>query len=74
MNKYLGGVLFAVAFINAGIWWFQLLRTEKILASFLAMIPAQCRVVRGGSLTTIAAAELVRGDIVLIVGGSSHFK
>ena len=31
------------------------------------MIPPSCRVVRDGTLTTIPAAELVKGDVVLIV-------
>ena len=56
-----------MAFLNAFIEFYQLQKSEAILASFLAMIPPSCRVVRDGTLTTIPAAELVKGDAVLIV-------
>ena len=56
-----------MAFLNAFIEFYQLQKSEAILASFLAMIPPSCRVVRDGTLTTIPAAELVKGDVVLIV-------
>ncbi|KIM87383.1 hypothetical protein PILCRDRAFT_772356 [Piloderma croceum F 1598] len=65
-NTYLGGILIAVAFLNAFIEFYQLQKSEAILASFLAMIPPSCRVVRDGTITSIAAADLVKGDVVLI--------
>jgi sodium/potassium-transporting ATPase subunit alpha len=66
-NSYLGGILIAVAFLNGFIEFYQLQKSEAILASFLAMIPPSCRVVRKGAIETIPAATLVRGDIVLLV-------
>lgn len=66
-NTYLGGILIAVAFLNAFIEFYQLQKSEAILASFLAMIPPSCRVVRDGGITSIPAAELVKGDVVLLV-------
>ncbi|KAJ7443357.1 E1-E2 ATPase-domain-containing protein [Mycena galericulata] len=71
-NTYLGGILIAVAFLNAFIdckslaSWYQVQKSEKILASFLAMIPPSCRVVRDGAIISIAAADLVKGDVVLL--------
>ncbi|EJD00183.1 aminophospholipid-transporting P-type ATPase [Fomitiporia mediterranea MF3/22] len=65
-NTYLGGILIGVAFLNAFIWFYQLQKSAAILDSFLAMIPPTCRVMREGSLRTIPASELVKGDIVLI--------
>jgi sodium/potassium-transporting ATPase subunit alpha len=65
-NTYLGGILIAVAFLNAFIEFYQLQKSEAILASFLAMIPPACRVVRSGTLQTVPAADLVRGDVVLV--------
>jgi sodium/potassium-transporting ATPase subunit alpha len=65
-NTYLGGILIAVAFLNAFIEFYQLQKSEAILASFLAMIPPACRVVRGGKLQTVPAAGLVKGDLVLV--------
>jgi len=56
-----------VAFLNAFIEFYQLQKSEKILASFLAMIPPSCRVVREGTITSIPASDLVKGDVVLLV-------
>ncbi|KAI8999130.1 aminophospholipid-transporting P-type ATPase [Trametes punicea] len=67
-NTYLGGILIAVAFLNAFIEFYQLQKSEAILASFLAMIPPSSRVVRDGTLMTVPAADLVKGDIVLRSG------
>lgn len=72
-NTYLGGILIVVAFINAFIEFYQLQKSEAILASFLAMIPPSCRVVRDGTLQTVPAAELVKGDIVLVVSPARRF-
>ncbi|CAK5279227.1 unnamed protein product [Mycena citricolor] len=68
-NTYLGGILIAVAFLNAFIDWYQTQKSEAILASFLAMIPPSCHVVRDGSITAIPAADLVKGDVVLLRSG-----
>ena len=61
------GILIAVAFINAFIEFYQLQKSEAILASFLAMIPPACRVVRDATLMTVPAKEVVKGDVVLVV-------
>jgi sodium/potassium-transporting ATPase subunit alpha len=63
----LGGILIRVAFVNAFIEFYQLQKSEAILASFLAMIPPSCHAVRDGRIVTIPVAELVEGDIVLLV-------
>ncbi|EIN07923.1 aminophospholipid-transporting P-type ATPase [Punctularia strigosozonata HHB-11173 SS5] len=68
-NTYLGGILIAVAFINAFIEFYQLQKSEAILASFLAMIPPSCRVVRDGTIASIPASDLVKGDVVLVRSG-----
>lgn len=71
-NTYLGGILIAVAFLNAFIEFYQLQKSEAILASFLAMIPPSCHVVRDAAIKSIPASELVKGDIVLIVSVILH--
>jgi len=70
-NTYLGGILIGVALLNAFIEFYQLQKSEAILASFLAMIPPSCRVLRDGTLQNIPAANLVKGDVVLLVGNYS---
>ena len=66
-NTYLGGILILVAFVNASIDFYQIQKSEAILAYFLAMIPPACRVVRDGTISTIPASDLVKGDVVLLV-------
>ena len=75
-NTYLGGILILVAFINASIDFYQIQKSEAILASFLAMIPPSCRVVRDGTIVSIAAADLVKGDVVLLASrpGDLHYS
>ncbi|KAF7298406.1 Cation-ATPase-N domain-containing protein [Mycena kentingensis (nom. inval.)] len=58
-NTYLGAILIAVAFLNAFIDWYQTQKSEAILASFLAMIPPSCRVVREGESERFARLLLV---------------
>ena len=65
--------MIAAAFLNASIEFYQLQKSEAILASFLAMIPLSCCFVRDGSITSIAAADLVKGDVVLLVCVASYF-
>ncbi|VDC02481.1 unnamed protein product [Peniophora sp. CBMAI 1063] len=65
-NTYLGGILIAVAFLNAFIEFYQLQKSAAILQSFLALIPPSARVVRDGTLTSVPAANLVKGDVVLL--------
>jgi sodium/potassium-transporting ATPase subunit alpha len=66
-STYLGGILIIVAFMNAAIDFHQIQKSEAILASFLAMIPPSCRVVRNGRIISGPAVELVKGDVVLLV-------
>jgi sodium/potassium-transporting ATPase subunit alpha len=65
-NEYLGAILIGVAFLNAFIEFYQLQKSEAILNSFLALIPPTCHVVRDGSINTMPAENLVKGDIVLL--------
>ncbi|KAJ1929419.1 hypothetical protein IWQ60_001164 [Tieghemiomyces parasiticus] len=68
-NIYLGAILIAVAFLNAFIEFYQLHKSQKILESFLNMIPQKCHVVRAGKLAQISAAGLVLGDVVYVSQG-----
>ncbi|MEL7449481.1 MAG: cation-transporting P-type ATPase [Pseudomonadota bacterium] len=64
-----GGVILAVVFVNAAIGFVQEGRAEDALEAIASMIDPQATVVRGGERTTIAAADVVPGDIVLIESG-----
>lgn len=62
-------VIMAVAVINAVIGYVQEGRAEKALAGIRGMLSADATVLRGGSWTTIPAADLVPGDLVRLAPG-----
>ncbi|KAJ2157890.1 hypothetical protein GGF46_004176 [Coemansia sp. RSA 552] len=63
---YMGAILIAVAFLNAGIEWYQEHKSENTLAALLQMIPATTHVIREGNLAAMPAANVVVGDVVFI--------
>ncbi|MBL8906830.1 MAG: cation-transporting P-type ATPase [Rhizobiales bacterium] len=62
-------VIFAVVLINAMIGFIQEGRAEKALDAIHAMIDPRASVVRDGRRLTVAAHEVVPGDIVLLEAG-----
>ncbi|KAJ2777641.1 hypothetical protein H4R18_005052 [Coemansia javaensis] len=63
---YMGTILIAVAFLNAGIEWYQQHKSENTLAALLRMIPAKSHVIRDGKLDSLPSASLVVGDVVFL--------
>ncbi|KAI9326359.1 E1-E2 ATPase-domain-containing protein [Zopfochytrium polystomum] len=66
---YIGGVLIAVAFVNAGIEFYELTKVAAIIESFSALIPYQTHCVRDGTLQNIHASDVVVGDVVNVKMG-----
>lgn len=62
-------VIVTVAVINAVIGYVQEGRAEKALAGIRGMLSADATVRRDGAWTTIAAADLVPGDLVRLMPG-----
>ncbi|GAA5029199.1 cation-translocating P-type ATPase [Microbacterium fluvii] len=62
-------VIMAVVIINAIIGYIQEGRAEKALAGIRAMLSADASVRRDGGWATVAAADLVPGDIVRLMPG-----
>jgi magnesium-transporting ATPase (P-type) len=62
-------VILGVVVANAIIGFIQEGRAEQALAAITRMIDPHCSVMRDGRRTTIAADEVVRGDLVLIEAG-----
>jgi Ca2+-transporting ATPase len=63
--------IFAVVLLNAIMGYVQQARAEQAIAALRQLSAAQANVVRGGRRQSVAAAELVPGDIVLIEEGDT---
>jgi P-type Ca2+ transporter type 2C len=63
--------IFAVVLLNAGMGYVQESRAEAAVAALRAMSAADASVIRDGERRTVAASELVPGDIILIEGGDT---
>jgi Ca2+-transporting ATPase len=63
--------ILAIVLFNAAMGYVQQARAEQAVAELQRMSAAQARVIRNGEQQSIAAAELVIGDIVLIEEGDT---
>jgi len=63
--------IFAIVFLNALMGYIQQARAERALAALRRMAAAQANVIREGRRQSVAAAELVPGDIILIAEGDT---
>ncbi|GIY22371.1 hypothetical protein CDAR_593931 [Caerostris darwini] len=68
-NLYLGVVLAAVVIVTGIFSYYQEAKSSKIMESFKNMVPQYATVLRGGQKLTLAAEEVVQGDIVEVKGG-----
>ncbi|GFR07814.1 hypothetical protein TNCT_711131 [Trichonephila clavata] len=68
-NLYLGIVLAAVVIVTGIFSYYQEAKSSKIMESFKNMVPQYATVIRGGQKITLAAEEVVQGDIVEVKGG-----
>ena len=64
-------VILAIVLLNAAIGISQDFRAERAMAALKRLAAAKAEVVRAGNRQTIAAAEIVAGDIVLLEAGSA---
>jgi magnesium-transporting ATPase (P-type) len=62
-------VILGVVVLNAVLGFFQEGKAEGALAALQHMMTAEATVVRAGQLTSIAARELVPGDVILLQAG-----
>lgn len=63
------GVIFGVVLINSLIGFIQEGKAEKALESIRSMLSPKALVLRSGHHTTIAAKNIVPGDVVILQGG-----
>ncbi len=63
--------IFAVVLLNAVMGYVQQARAERAVAALTRMSAAQARVIRDGKRETIAAADLVPGDLLVLEEGDT---
>src|SRR5215813_3999068 len=64
-----GIAILAIVVLNAVLGFLQEYRAERAVAALARLTAPRARVVRGGHTESIAAADIVRGDIVLLDAG-----
>ncbi|OJJ42424.1 hypothetical protein ASPZODRAFT_20541 [Penicilliopsis zonata CBS 506.65] len=69
-NLALAWVLLAVFFIQAAFNAWQDWSSARVMASITTMLPDECTVVRDGARQSVAASDLVPGDILCIQQGN----
>ncbi|OAF67883.1 hypothetical protein A3Q56_04371 [Intoshia linei] len=68
-NLYLGLVLIFVV-VTTGIFsYFQEAKSSKIMESFKKLVPQEALAIRNGQKVKVSAAELVKGDLVVVKFG-----
>ncbi len=67
----LGWAILGVILINGLFSFWQEYRAEQAISALQKLLPQQVKVMRGGALKLIEAAELVPGDIVLLQEGDN---
>ncbi|MDR1690005.1 MAG: cation-translocating P-type ATPase [Clostridiales bacterium] len=65
------GIIIAVVILNSVLGVFQESKAEKAIDALQEMSAATAKVKRGGAVSHIPAAELVKGDIILMEAGDS---
>ncbi len=63
--------ILAIVVFNAAMGFVQQARAEQAVAELQQMSAAQARVIRGGKQYSVAATELVTGDIILVEEGDT---
>src|SRR6185312_3728126 len=61
--------ILAIVFLNGVLGFVQEFRAERSLAALRKMSVAMARVIRAGTLQSIPARELVRGDVIALEAG-----
>jgi len=64
-------ILILIAFMNAGVGFFQEHKAETLMSSLERLLVPQAKVLRSGRLEQIESTELVLGDVVYIESGDS---
>src|SRR3989338_2517610 len=62
-------LIFAIVGLNAVLGTFQELRAERTLEALMLAVAPMARVIRGGVMREVPAAELVRGDVAILHAG-----
>jgi P-type Ca2+ transporter type 2C len=63
--------IFAVVLLNASMGYLQQSRAERAVAAMRQMSAAHANVIRGGARQSVAATEVVPGDVILVEEGDT---
>ena len=69
-NLYLGIVLSIVVMLSGLVTFSQNAKSESVMDGFKNFIPPKCKVFRDGKVDSINAAQVARGDVILLEEGS----
>ncbi|MDO8433715.1 MAG: cation-translocating P-type ATPase [Candidatus Binatus sp.] len=64
-----GAVIIAIVILNAGIGFFQEYRAEQAVAALARLTAPRARVIRDGKSEIVPAAQIVRGDLLVLGEG-----
>lgn len=67
----LGLVIWVVVLVNAVLSFLQEYRAERAISSLETLLPDYARVLRNGTETSLLAAELVPGDVLILAEGDN---
>jgi sodium/potassium-transporting ATPase subunit alpha len=68
-NLYLALALVAVILITGVITYLQTAKSQEIMEKFRDMLPSSCKVIRDGTMISLPAVKIVKGDLVEIADG-----
>ena len=68
-NLYVGITFYIIALINAALEFYQEYQADRILKSFMKLVPDTALAIRDGATTPVNVDTLTRGDLVLLKMG-----
>ena len=68
-NLYVGITFYIIALINAGLEFYQEYQADRILKSFMNLVPDTVLAIRNGTIAPVNVDTLTRGDVILLKMG-----
>lgn len=68
-NLYVGITFYIIALINAGLEFYQEYQADRLLKSFMNLVPDTTLAIRDGTIVPVNVDTLTRGDVILLKMG-----